>query len=324
MAKAKRPKWNQYRPGDLFALPLGEGGGYGVGLVARKAKSDRIGSATVFCYGFDLVFDRLPSLEEVRHLRVTDAIHVSTCLDRSLADGRWTILGPLAGFRPEDWPVPPHTHLLLKGDVRPTEMKRQRLIITEDVELNSVNIPNTDLIPAEEYQFLPVGRGAGGAFVMELELERAIRLRDPRQYIRITPEVLRVWGACIERVKAAGLYPEAISEAEILKAEKAANRFPIEMQVCIKLGDDHFGTDTDLAWLGELDRRLEEALEADDQGELEGAEIGGGYRRFVLRGRKAETLEAIVRGQLNGRALRPGSHLLVGRFSAERRRRIEL
>ena len=90
-----------YSDGDWFAVPLRDGGGYGVGVVARH---DRRGG--VIGYLFSLRSEDVPSLDDVAGLRPSDAIRVMRFGDLGLIKGQWPILGKLEDWRPEDWPIP--------------------------------------------------------------------------------------------------------------------------------------------------------------------------------------------------------------------------
>lgn len=96
------PRRLPYGDGDWFAVPLREGGGYGVGVVARH---DRRGG--VIGYFFPLRSDEAPTLADVAGLRPSDALRVMRFGDLGLIKGQWPILGKLEDWRDEDWPIPP-------------------------------------------------------------------------------------------------------------------------------------------------------------------------------------------------------------------------
>src|SRR5262245_29429759 len=95
------PRRLPYSDGDTFAVPLREGGGFGVGVVARHD-----GRGGVIGYLFGHRFSEVPTLEAVAGLAPSDALRVMRFGDLGLTRGRWPILGRLDEWRPEDWPIP--------------------------------------------------------------------------------------------------------------------------------------------------------------------------------------------------------------------------
>ena len=90
-----------YRDGDLFAVPLRSGGGYGVGVVARHD-----GRGGVLGYLFGKFFSEVPSLDDVSRLRPSEAIRVLRFGDLGLIEKRWLVLGQVEGWNSNDWPIP--------------------------------------------------------------------------------------------------------------------------------------------------------------------------------------------------------------------------
>lgn len=95
------PRRLPYGDGDWFAVPLRDGGGYGVGVVAHH---DRRGG--VIGYLFGLRFNDVPTLDDVAGLRPTDAVRVMRFGDLGLIKRQWPILGRLDNWEPEEWPIP--------------------------------------------------------------------------------------------------------------------------------------------------------------------------------------------------------------------------
>ena len=89
MPARKRP----YAEGDLFAVPLPDGG-YGVGLAARTSKT-----AAILGYFFDRRFHQPPTTREL-----ADLSHDNVII--GLMNGSWPVIGPLPGWRRENWPSP--------------------------------------------------------------------------------------------------------------------------------------------------------------------------------------------------------------------------
>lgn len=92
MARRKLP----YQEGDLIKVPVGLSGkrGKALGLIAR---ADGKGLLLCYCYLGD------PDLTK---LRARDADLVLQAGDLGLLKGVWNVLGPLPGFRRQDWPLP--------------------------------------------------------------------------------------------------------------------------------------------------------------------------------------------------------------------------
>jgi hypothetical protein len=94
MAKAK------YGEGDWFAVPL-RTGGYAVGLVAR-ANPDGV----LLGYFFGPRCEELSSLKGVQGLTPDGAVLVGKFGHLGLRNGKWPVLGRLAGWNRTAWPMP--------------------------------------------------------------------------------------------------------------------------------------------------------------------------------------------------------------------------
>lgn len=90
-----------YRDGDWFAVPLRDGHGYGVGIVARHD-----GRGGVIGYLFDHRSEKVPTLEEVSGFRPSEAIRVMRFGDLGLVKGQWPVLGQRGEWQPDEWPIP--------------------------------------------------------------------------------------------------------------------------------------------------------------------------------------------------------------------------
>lgn len=187
-----KPKPFSYSVGDLLAIPL-KGGGYGVAIVAN-AKYDGKVRDLLFLYGFDKVYESPPPLAEVKNLRITDAITVESCGDLSIREGRWIIIGPLPGFKEEEWPVPP-------------KRNGPNIVIANTYEYGDICLGNDKLVSRKDFKCLPIMTGLGDAIVFESTLAKAIKERHPLYYFTITPHSLIVWDKCIKRAAAAGKVP---------------------------------------------------------------------------------------------------------------------
>lgn len=91
----------KYPESTVFAVPL-EGGGYALGLVARRAPRGRI----LFGYFFGPRLSSVPKLNEVPHLNQFHAIDKCQFGDLGLFEGSWPVIGQLKPWNREDWPMP--------------------------------------------------------------------------------------------------------------------------------------------------------------------------------------------------------------------------
>ncbi|HUZ50495.1 MAG TPA: Imm26 family immunity protein [Candidatus Dormibacteraeota bacterium] len=92
----KRP----YRPGDWFAIPLGDGR-YAVGIVARGTRKAIAG------YVFGECFEGVPSQHQVAELDASRALWSGSFSDRAMVEDRWPVIGGHAAFASSDWPLEP-------------------------------------------------------------------------------------------------------------------------------------------------------------------------------------------------------------------------
>ncbi len=90
----KRP----YRPGDWFAIPLGDGR-YAAGIVARGTRKAIAG------YVFGESFEGVPSLHGLAELDASRAIWSGSFSDRAMVEDRWPVLGGRASFVSSEWPL---------------------------------------------------------------------------------------------------------------------------------------------------------------------------------------------------------------------------
>lgn len=169
-----------YELGDLFAVPL-RGGGFGVAIVVRWLSDKRRGAKAVDVFGFGKLYEQHPSLREVAHLTIFDAVHHITCGDRAMSTGRWPRIGQLPRFRLEDWPVPPHC----SGD-------RMDVPISED-EDGSENVSSLKYIAPHERHHFPQFIALGDSAYLEVMLDHIIRVDNADRRLRVTPESVRIW-----------------------------------------------------------------------------------------------------------------------------------
>ncbi|KYH42966.1 immunity 26/phosphotriesterase HocA family protein [Branchiibius sp. NY16-3462-2] len=89
-----------YQEGDWFAVPL-RTGGYAIGLVARASRD-----GILLGYFFGPRRDEIPSLTDVDDLAQGDALLVGRFGHLGLEQGRWPIVGRLANWSRDAWPMP--------------------------------------------------------------------------------------------------------------------------------------------------------------------------------------------------------------------------
>jgi hypothetical protein len=87
--------------GTWFALPL-RSRGFAAGVVARTSP----GGGVILAYFFKKLWDRPPTLGEVKGFRPEDAVRVLRVGDVGLMDGTWPVLGHDPDWRRGEWSVP--------------------------------------------------------------------------------------------------------------------------------------------------------------------------------------------------------------------------
>ncbi len=203
-------------PGNLLAIPL-KRGGWGVVLVAHQHEFGGTPPETIVVYGFDRVFDHVPTFNEAAQFGILDTIHNYYGSDVLCRRGRWKSIGLKPGFRAEDWPRPPEA--VLNKDpttgrftLRDSDPAEQRIVVGAAGYAASINVPAAGLATPEEYMRLPPFRGLGCTDALEASLDLALRDHTPRDYFRVTEQALAAWRRVLARVKEQGLYPEPCRE----------------------------------------------------------------------------------------------------------------
>jgi hypothetical protein len=92
MARRKLP----YTEGDVVRLPIGESGQSGRAVAVLARVNGRRGILGYFYLGNP----------DLTRFRAEDADVVALAGDLGLRTGAWQVLGPLPGFRRQDWPLP--------------------------------------------------------------------------------------------------------------------------------------------------------------------------------------------------------------------------
>ena len=91
-----------YKMGDIFALPLRNGRGFCLGVIAGMPKSGKV----LLGYFYDKIYTKAPSKDEVPDLKPEDAIRIWQFGDLSLYNHEWPIVGHINDFKPQEWPSP--------------------------------------------------------------------------------------------------------------------------------------------------------------------------------------------------------------------------
>lgn len=153
----KRVKYNE---GDWFAVPLREGGGFGVGVIARMAPNADV----LLGYFFGPRRIRVPELSEVEGYRPAEAVMVRRFGALSLTRGEWPIIGSSESWERRDWPMPQFGRLVERDG-------RAWRVEYPDDDPNAT--PRESRINVELYERLPRD-GMLGAGAVEILLTKAI------------------------------------------------------------------------------------------------------------------------------------------------------
>jgi Immunity protein 26 len=155
----------RYQEGDVFAVPLRDGG-YGVGVVARASSK-----GPVLGYFLGPRRDDVPELSEVEDLEAVDNVLVQKFGDLGLIRGKWPLIGHLPGWRREQWPMPAFgRHEELTG----------RYLRVEYADDDPNSRPREVEISRDEFEHLPEDGLAGFGFT-EARLTRLLATSPPRE-----------------------------------------------------------------------------------------------------------------------------------------------
>jgi len=155
----KRPG---YEEGTWFAVPLRDGG-YGVGLVARKARR-----GVLLGYFFGPRRRDVPKPSDVESLTPDQAILVKLFGDLGLLEGSWPIIGRSANWNRKAWPLPAFGRVV---DFTGRALR---------IEYSDTNLPETIReipVSPEELEHLPED-GLSGAGAIEIVLSKRLRARE--------------------------------------------------------------------------------------------------------------------------------------------------
>jgi Immunity protein 26/Regulator of ribonuclease activity B len=152
----------RYKEGDWFAVPL-RNGGYAAGFVARAPVSGHI----LLGYFFGPRRSTMPRLTDLTSLCASDAVLVARFYDTSLEDGSWKVLGWVAPWDRQQWPM--------------VDWGRQQGNIYLRVRYpddNPNGLPIEQPIPYDQFTRLPADTLCGAGAV-EIDLSRLLPGGDP-------------------------------------------------------------------------------------------------------------------------------------------------
>lgn len=213
----------------------------------------------------------------------------------SLENGRWPIIGRVAPWDREEWPVPPFGR-------RVPLPQGQCWRVWYDEALSQTTV-HLETISLEEWQSLPRD-SLGGDGAVEYQVSALLGPAEldhpggPIEHARKLdlPALVRAG-----RARAAGMKPSPPLPSS------AAEDEPDHLRIEVRLADDGFGSDADQQLVDALTDQLTAALERTGTGEFDGHEIGTGWLTLYLYGPDVDAMFEAVRLILRGAALRPGS-----------------
>lgn len=154
MTKPRHEEALPFKEGTWIAVPLRHGG-YAVGRVARYTPKGEI----ILTYFFGPKRERVPTLDEIEHLKPREAIKVIRVSALGLLDGSWPIIGDSAQWEREKWPIP----AFIRRD--PLSRTAWRVVYADD-DPNSV--PSEVRIPYETAGLEPDRLSGGKAAEVRL------------------------------------------------------------------------------------------------------------------------------------------------------------
>ncbi|MBX3359276.1 MAG: hypothetical protein KF745_12715 [Phycisphaeraceae bacterium] len=104
--RVRKKACHDAEPGAIVAIPLPVGGGYGLGVVARRMPRVRPGNRTTLLYGFGPRYLEMPRNDQIATLSANNATLVVLTGDNQIASGDWPLAGSIKEFLPGEWPVP--------------------------------------------------------------------------------------------------------------------------------------------------------------------------------------------------------------------------
>lgn len=118
-----------YQEGSIFVIPL-RTGGYSTGVIARISKNN---SGCLLGYFFGPKTEEITSLDEVNHLKPSQAIRTLIFGDLNLLDQKWQVIGTIASWDRNDWPMP---YFVRKDDIskKAWRVRRSESNVNEVIE----------------------------------------------------------------------------------------------------------------------------------------------------------------------------------------------
>jgi len=262
----------------------------------------------VLGYFFGPRRDSLPNLDHVRGLRAEDSITIAMFGHLGLTEETWTIIGRRPDWHPDAWPVPAFGRIDVFGEkawrVRYHDpslawLADERIGLDEAHMLPRDGLLGSGAMESRISRLLPQAtRQENGSAISDTVATGSIQVGAPADVAAsILPSGAEV--EADDRSTPAG--PEAHAEDE--DAQHA-------VQVFIPLSTDGMGTDEDWHWLEELEDQLDDQVNQEQVGELDGNEIGEGEWCLYLYGQNADALAATVLSVLRGWPVPTGSYLL--------------
>lgn len=91
-----------YKLGDVFAIPLNDGKGFCLGVVAGVAKGGKV----LIGYFYNKIHPTMPDGDTYLAPEPRDAVGIWIFRDLFLSEQRWQIVGQVYDFHPNNWPSP--------------------------------------------------------------------------------------------------------------------------------------------------------------------------------------------------------------------------
>lgn len=97
----KQARFHFYDQGQVFALPVDDT--WAFGLISRVSK---VSPSMFLGHFFPYLWSELPRIEQLPEVTPSDAIYISQVSHLAVTRGDWPVLGRIAGWSAQDWPMP--------------------------------------------------------------------------------------------------------------------------------------------------------------------------------------------------------------------------